>query len=677
MLARRSIGLFLLLVSAFAHSQWRISGSLLGDSGKALADAQITINGASATSQPSGAFSVALEIADTYRVSINRDGYYDAYQVFSHAELINRGWIADGQLEPIELVKRKSGRVMFTFSGDAMMGRRYWQPKFGDPVLIDEQDTLADTKAIVAHMKPYLERADFAVVNLETQIAKSEPQQRAPKSVTFYSPPETLDALEWAGVDYVTLGNNHTYDYLDEGLQSTLTFLDASSLGYSGADADQQHALAAFPYQSAGHTYDMFGYVGWEGGFTPNQVAEKDKGGAAFGNMQNIASSVNASVQQNHFPIVQYHGSLEYGDEPSGVTEQRLKRAIDQGAVMAIAHHPHVTQGIELYNGKLIAYSMGNFIFDQYFYSTGFSYLLNVWMDGERFHRAEIVPIYLRGYKPVPATGTSRYTVLKRVKTLSELRGTEVVPSGGHGMIRSANEREHRLANNVRLEADGNTAISLFSLPWHQDISSITVPANSQYRLGTVLSNGGDFEDHQRFDSPERGWMFDNADHTLITQSGNKRLTLIKRAGKSRIGMKNFRRVYQASNPGTVTFDIKAEKDTKVSVFWQGRKTRQKFHDALDNSPLNLIGTVDIQAGEQRRANLDFNSPRIGHRSYRILLDIESDAQSIDVDNLHLIEWQSAFSNQPLPAQMNSHVKQASFIGLDRAVDAGITLTLD
>ena len=73
-----------------------------------------------------------------------------------------------------------------------------------------------------------------ASVNLEIQVMESPPDTHAPKSVVFYTPPATLDAIVGAGIDHVTLGNNHIYDYLDEGLEMTLEALDASPLAWSG-----------------------------------------------------------------------------------------------------------------------------------------------------------------------------------------------------------------------------------------------------------------------------------------------------------------------------------------------------------------------------------------------------------------------------------------------------------
>jgi len=244
--------------------------------------------------------------------------------------------------------------------------------------------------------------------------------------------------------------------------------------------------------------------------------------------MHNILASVKSSSNKGLLPIVQYHGSLEYVDEPSGVTEQRLKSAIDAGAVLAIAHHPHVAQGFEVYNGKLIAYSMGNFIFDQYFYATPHSFVLYVWMDGEKFHRAEIVPIYIKGYKPTPATDTNRYTTLKRLNTLTAQRSTTFDISGGHGVILPSQAKLQRKSFDIVKTLENKTVMSLFDHPWHSQLKHISLPNLTQYRLGTSLTNGGDFENYTSFESNERGWLIDAESHSMIDDGTNSVLALNK-----------------------------------------------------------------------------------------------------------------------------------------------------
>ncbi|MFT5521447.1 MAG: poly-gamma-glutamate capsule biosynthesis protein CapA/YwtB (metallophosphatase superfamily), partial [Enterobacterales bacterium] len=432
--------LWLILLSTSALLAVEVEGNILFDEATPAAEVTIHIN-STTQSLTANDFSLELPESDVYQLKIEADGYYPSVHTFSHYELIELSSNVSKQkiiLPDITLIKRKDKRVMFAFGGDVMMGRRYAKPYFNEPILIHADSKLADTKSLVEFVKPYMEIADFSAINLETQIADKEPQERAPKSVTFYSPSETLAALEWAGIDYVTLGNNHIYDYVEEGLLSTLEHLEKSGLGYSGAGINQQQALKAYHSTISNQDYAMLGFVGWEGGVTPNQVAELNKGGSAFGSMENIINTVTTESNKGNTTIVQYHGSLEYSKEPTGVTESRLKTAIDHGADLVIAHHPHVTQGFELYKGKLIAWSMGNFIFDQYFHTPPLSYVLHVWMDGDDFYRAEIVPIYLKGYTPVPATGIQRNSLTKRTKALSLRRGLKMTESAGHLIIKNA-----------------------------------------------------------------------------------------------------------------------------------------------------------------------------------------------------------------------------------------------
>jgi len=661
-----SLGLF-----SSATLALTLSGQVLDESQQRLKNVEVTIAGKRLKTDINGAFSQDLAKQDTYRLSFHKQGYYPSVQTLSHHELtlaLRQG------LAPVTLVKKQQGRVMFAFGGDVMMGRRYSKPYFGDQVLIDKQNAARQTKEIVKHIRPYMQLADYAVVNLETQVATHTPDERAPKSVTFITPPEALDALHWAGVDYVTLGNNHTYDYLDSGLSATIKHLELSPLDYSGAGKDQHSALKAHVETLAGTSYAMLGYVGWEGNFSPTQTADVHKGGAAYGSMQNILQSVTREVNAGHQPIVQYHGSLEYKDEPSTVTEQRLKSALDAGAVMAIAHHPHVAQGFELYKDKLIAYSMGNFVFDQFFYATPHSFVLYVWMDAGKFHRAEIVPVYLKGYKPTPATGSNRYNTMRRLTTLSARRGIEISASGGHGVI----SKQKLVKQDLEFEllVNNQQTVRLSHLPWQAEIQQVKT-SGLAYRLGIDLTNGGDFESFHHFDSPERGWAFDKTSGQIEEATGNKLMQLtLNQKGQSHWQMKNFRRVFKPGSPMTFTARVKVNKPVELSVYWQGRKTRQKLFDALDNGNKHLVDRVKVTP-EQGWLNLDlaFNSPRVGFRSFRVLLEATGKQGSeLLLDDVAVVEWQSAYTKQVMPVYSHSGIKQASHIGFKQLTNAKVTL---
>ncbi len=673
--------MFLMNFSTFAAEQFTLTGKVISENGNAISGAEIKLSGKSVLTDKYGSYRLSVTVNDIYQLSLNKQNYFPAIQTFSHYELTqNSSTIAD-----ITLVKKAKKRVMLAFAGDVMMGRRFYKPYFGDEVLIHRDNKLSDSKAIVQHIKPYMSLADYAAVNLETQIADKKPAERAPKSVTFYSEPEILDALTWAGVDYVSLGNNHTYDYMDSGLHSTLAFLNKSELGYSGAGVDEKSALKAHTATINESEFSMLGYVGWEGSANPTQTANHQHGGAAYGSMNNILQSVSKQVADDKITIVQYHGSQEYANNPTGVTEQRLKSALDAGAALAIAHHPHVTQGLELYNNKLIAYSMGNFIFDQNFSATQHSFILYVWLDEGQFHRAEIVPLYVKGYKPTPATGMHRYTVMKRLTELSKQRNTTISMSGGHGVIQP-NNSQAKAMNKMSLAVDianNEKTTALYQLPWHRSIGQIKMPnSNTSYRLGTNLINGSDFESFALFDSPERGWLFDRSATSLnnFGASGSHSLAItVEASSPSIFGMQSFRRVYKASSAMTIKAKFNLQAPVKINFYWQGRKKRQKLFDAFKNSPKQLIDSVELSASNTwQNVEVDFNSPRIGYKSYRVLAEIElqnGETTQINIDDFALIEWQSAFSKKPQPNFYNTLSYQAAYLGVDKAISAPVELT--
>lgn len=674
----------LVLFSQITSAEVIIKGRLLTENQTPIAQAKVILSGGSTSTDKQGYYQVKVENSDVYQLNYSKQGYYSNVQTFSHFELTNQN--IPLKIADIILVKKVKERVMFAFAGDAMMGRRYYKPYFGDEVLINDDSRLKDSREIVENVKPYLSLADVAAVNLETQVFENKPGDAAPKSIAFFSKPEILDALTWAGIDYVTLGNNHTYDYKKSGLESTLKHMRESKLAFSGAGIDEEEALKAYQEEYNGVSYGMLGYVGWEGRVKPNQVAEKNKGGAAFGSMKNIISSVEKQVRAGNVPVVQYHGSQEYSNNPTGITEQRLKSAVDHGAALAIAHHPHVTQGLELYKDKLIAYSMGNFIFDQYIPSTPYSFILYVWMDKDQFHRAEIVPVYLKGYKPTPATGITRYTTMKRISALSAQRNTYIGQSGGHGVITANQPIIKNQKTTIRFPDNTKTA-PLYLLPWHKELSQISTPKDVSYRLGINLINGSDFESFKFFNSDERSWFFDR-ENTVINNygvSGNKSLGVtVKSNQKSEIGMQAFRRKFKGAMPTTLAVKVKTDNLTKINFYWQGRRYEQKFFEARKNNK-HLIVSVDIEGRKAwQPIEIDFNSvrhstPIKGFKSYRIMAEIElADGKTgrVDIDDFALIEWQNSYTDLATPFHTSVESKQASYIGINKPTNDTVKLIL-
>lgn len=610
---------------------------------------KVSINGSSAKPDELGVYKVTTDLNDIYQIRISGSAIFESVHTFSHAELSGNGDVSI-EIPNIDLVAKASGRTLMVFGGDAMMGRRYLNPKWGEDVLIKPETRLDDMKAILAGMRPYFEIADLSGINLETILTINELPQSAPKSVVFYTHPDILEALEWMGTDYVSLGNNHTYDYVAAGIETTLAALDKSNLGYSGAGRNQTEALQAYKTSINGTDISILGFVGWKGRVTPNQVAGINKGGAAYGSTDNIINAVTKEAQEGQLTIVQYHGSSEYSEDPTEITEQRLKSAVDAGADLVIGHHPHVAHGLELYKDKLIAYSLGNFAFDQFFYETHGAYILKVWMDGEDFYRAEIVPIHIKDYKPVPATSDMRQYILKRIISLSAKRGTHVSLSGGHGVITAKNEtpifktvvRKEPVSKNSNIVELWQSVAGQY-WPVEAKLESET---GIQPIFGTDLLMRGDFESYSLYGTGERTWEIKNAkpELTEMSRQGNYALkvTPFNDNDPFRLAQKVFMRILP-SNSLSFTGYLKSKGNVQVTGYAQYRPRPMNRYKALEEAPLVKLGEVVLESDDWQSFKFDFIPPNKDQRTVRVLLEfrtLEKTLHPIFIDDLAVIAWE-------------------------------------
>jgi len=134
-------------------------------------------------------------------------------------------------------------------------------------------------------------------------------------------------------------------------------------------------------------------------------IVRRGHGGALGWDATASAKAIADLKAQSDVVIVNLHGGLQFIDAAPLNMKQAARAAIDAGADMVVAHHPHVLQGFEFYKGKLIAYSLGNFVFDQDFFSTFASMLLRTVWEGSRMIEARIVPMEIDRYRPAALAG--------------------------------------------------------------------------------------------------------------------------------------------------------------------------------------------------------------------------------------------------------------------------------
>ena len=280
--------------------------------------------------------------------------------------------------------------------------------------------------------KSILRTADIAMANLEAPFTlKGEPFE---KTFTFRVPPEFVQGIYDAGLDVLTLANNHILDYGPEGLFSTMALLDSLGIAYCGAGRTIKEAEDGVILQR-GHW--RIGFLAYSLTYPAEFWATSSKSGTAYPHPQRMEKNIRMLKEEVDLVVVSFHWGGEKMVRPKSYQRRYGHQAIDCGADLVIGHHPHVLQGLELYKDRLIAYSLGNFVFGSYSKNARDSIILKVRYDRQGLLLAEVIPISVFNYdvkfQPRLLEGVSREKVIRTVKELSIPlnRGKDIIRKSG------------------------------------------------------------------------------------------------------------------------------------------------------------------------------------------------------------------------------------------------------
>jgi poly-gamma-glutamate capsule biosynthesis protein CapA/YwtB (metallophosphatase superfamily) len=291
--------------------------------------------------------------------------------------------------------------------GDIMLGRT-----------VGQQVLAQGPQIVFAGVQSTLVTADVLVGNLECALTdRSQPVQ---KSFDLKAPPQTAQALSQAGFDVLSQANNHALDFGSAGLADTQKYLNQYGIAIVGAGLDSAAAHAPVIIQRNGLRMAFLGYVDVapeKSGFDARTwTATASSPGVAWADPDQIKADVQAARLQADVVIVLLHGGIEITDVINNISaNQRLEAqtAIDAGAALVIGSHPHVLEQIERYHGGLIAYSLGNFVFDQYAGIANATIILRVILGRNGVQSYDYVPVLIDNGLPhvitaqdVPAIGT-------------------------------------------------------------------------------------------------------------------------------------------------------------------------------------------------------------------------------------------------------------------------------
>lgn len=292
--------------------------------------------------------------------------------------------------------------ITVVLGGDVNMGR-----KIGQQLLAGNIDYP------FAKISNTLKEADIAFVNLESQLADLGGETQSPTNeYRFAGPPEGAQSLKNAGIDIVSVANNHMWDYGKDHLFETLDHLDSSEIKYIGASKSPDQKYTPVITNTNGIK------IGWLAMTTLLNGYEKPASEyVSLNSEKEIISEIEKIKNNVDYIFVSIHTGTEYKTSPNKDMVELSHRLIDAGADIIIGHHPHVPQPIEHYisdsddqlasgHRGTIFYSLGNFAFWQPFsFWTEHSFLAKLSLT-KRAYGIEIIPIN-SGWQPEINTNDS------------------------------------------------------------------------------------------------------------------------------------------------------------------------------------------------------------------------------------------------------------------------------
>ena len=228
-----------------------------------------------------------------------------------------------------------------------------------------EKEGNGDYKFPFLKIAPYLQKVDVVFGNLEGPITSDG--QRVGSEYSFRDDPKCIEGLKYAHFNVLSLANNHILDYGQQGLVDTISILKESGILYVGAGMNLKDTFSLKIKEIGGVkigflAFTEFGSKYW--------WPKENSPGVAYlpeRNFRYAKGEIEEAKKKVDILIVSLHAGEEYSNTPTDFQKKFSKMAIEAGADIVVGHHPHAIQSIERYKTGWIDYSLGNFIFDQFF----------------------------------------------------------------------------------------------------------------------------------------------------------------------------------------------------------------------------------------------------------------------------------------------------------------------
>jgi len=341
----------------------------------------------------------------------------------------------------------KSPGLSINFCGDVMLGRLV------DQLLsphVNEPEDMAHLKLLKhkyfdassvdfaypwGNLLRYFKNADLNVINLETSITTHD-KKWPDKAFNFRMHPGNVKTLKRAHIHYCSLANNHILDFNEEGMKETIQVLKAENIAFAGVGETQEEAVSSKILEVKGRTFAFF-----SASDHPSEWGNT-KG---FGLLEQPVGASEREVWQKRIAdakkkadvvVFSYHWGPNYQWRPSEEFRSFARFLIDAGVDIIHGTSSHHIQGIELYQGKIIFYGLGDFI-DDYAVDDSFrndlGFLYRVHMaeksqkgGGAVFDKIELVPVKIARMQVNVAQEEDKAWLMKTMKELCQEMGTSV-----------------------------------------------------------------------------------------------------------------------------------------------------------------------------------------------------------------------------------------------------------
>ena len=310
-------------------------------------------------------------------------------------------------------------------------GRMLWMAAVGDIMLdrtVGKRIKANGARSILEVVRRQIRAPNLTFGNLECPLSTEGPHD--PPNCCFRADPKTVDVLTGGGFDVVSLANNHTLNAGRVGVMQTLDTLSANNIAYVGARKERDRSWEPIYFEVGSMTVGFLAYTDLS--FDHGSYTKIDK------DPQEAHDQVARTSAKCDLLFVSVHWGEEYEKEPRQRQKSTAHALIDAGADCILGHHPHTLQGIGVYKGRPILYSMGNFVFDQREGERMESAIFEMWWKEGGQWQIKATPIRIDRERmgPIYPSPERSLKIAGRLRDISRGLGTQVGMDGSRVLVR-------------------------------------------------------------------------------------------------------------------------------------------------------------------------------------------------------------------------------------------------